>query len=304
MTTQIPRYGLYGETAHGEDLDPVHCQALFSNIERHTGQSEPHRHEGLHQFVILMSGEIEASIDETSLALTGPVVASIPTECVHGFGYAPDAAGRIVTVTAPLLSTLINNSPFPSTYSWLQQACLIPLTSQKAAETRQTQHYLDLIEQELVHRDVGALDAIASALKLLLVSFARAHTKHERTQSSELRSHYQIISQRFQSLAASHYRDHWDIQKYCLELAVTAKQLSRICHTQFGQPPMSYLHDLLNREAQRRLIYTNATATEIGYELGFKDPAYFSRFFRRMNEASPTEYLEAKRKPLTKAAAI
>ncbi len=29
------------------------------------------------------------------------------------------------------------------------------------------------------------------------------------------------------------------------------------------------------------LIYTNLTAAEIGYELGFSDPAHFSRVFAR-----------------------
>ncbi|MEZ5449103.1 MAG: helix-turn-helix domain-containing protein [Thiolinea sp.] len=39
------------------------------------------------------------------------------------------------------------------------------------------------------------------------------------------------------------------------------------------------MHDRLIAEAKRQLIYANRSVNEIAYELGFRDPAYFSRFF-------------------------
>src|SRR5258707_14056302 len=42
-------------------------------------------------------------------------------------------------------------------------------------------------------------------------------------------------------------------------------------------------------EAKRLLLHSEQTVAEIGYELGFEDPSYFSRFVRREIETSPLE---------------
>jgi AraC family transcriptional activator of pobA len=46
----------------------------------------------------------------------------------------------------------------------------------------------------------------------------------------------------------------------------------------------------LFQEAQRSLAYTRMSVAEVGYTLGFEDPAYFSRAFRRHYGQSPSEY--------------
>ena len=49
----------------------------------------------------------------------------------------------------------------------------------------------------------------------------------------------------------------------------------------------------LLREACRRLIYIAAPAARLAAELGFEDPAYFSRFFKRRMGVSPQSYRAA-----------
>jgi AraC family transcriptional activator of pobA len=43
-------------------------------------------------------------------------------------------------------------------------------------------------------------------------------------------------------------------------------------------------------EAKRALTYSDATVAEIGYSLGFSDPAYFSRFFTKRAGSSPSRF--------------
>ena len=51
------------------------------------------------------------------------------------------------------------------------------------------------------------------------------------------------------------------------------------------------------QEARRLLIFTTASINEIGYQLGFNDPAYFSRFFTREAGMTPGRYRADKRAP-------
>ena len=43
-------------------------------------------------------------------------------------------------------------------------------------------------------------------------------------------------------------------------------------------------------EARRALLYSNLSVAEIGYAVGFADPAYFTRFFTRHEGQSPLRY--------------
>ncbi|MDW3283480.1 helix-turn-helix domain-containing protein, partial [Escherichia coli] len=38
------------------------------------------------------------------------------------------------------------------------------------------------------------------------------------------------------------------------------------------------------------LLFSDSTVSEIAWQLGFKDPAYFARFFNRLVGCSPSAY--------------
>ena len=43
-------------------------------------------------------------------------------------------------------------------------------------------------------------------------------------------------------------------------------------------------------EAKRLLIYTGKSVAEVGYDLGFEDPAYFARFFAERAGSAPSAF--------------
>ena len=66
--------------------------------------------------------------------------------------------------------------------------------------------------------------------------------------------------------------------------------MREICQGMTGKSAGTLVQDRLVLEAQRLLIYTNATSSMVAYELGFKDPSYFSRFFKRRTGLSPMAF--------------
>jgi len=63
-----------------------------------------------------------------------------------------------------------------------------------------------------------------------------------------------------------------------------------LCQHYSGQNALEIIHERLLTEAKRQLIYTQLSAKEIGYKLGFKDPGYFSRFFSRKSGIAPGKF--------------
>src|SRR3546814_20367283 len=73
-------------------------------------------------------------------------------------------------------------------------------------------------------------------------------------------------------------------------LTVNPARLSQACKELLGLTPITVVHEQKLMHAKRKLTYSRISAAEIAYQLGFKDPAYFSRFFRRYTGQSPVDF--------------
>ncbi|MCF3108079.1 AraC family transcriptional regulator [Niabella sp. CC-SYL272] len=75
------------------------------------------------------------------------------------------------------------------------------------------------------------------------------------------------------------------------KLALSTNSLYRIVKEYAGTSPKDYFINRLMAEAQRKLRYTNTSVKELAYELGFNDPDYFSRLFKKSTGKSASEFL-------------
>lgn len=76
------------------------------------------------------------------------------------------------------------------------------------------------------------------------------------------------------------------------EMALTDNSLYGIVKEFSGVSPKQYITNRLMIEAQRKLHYSKLSAKEVAYELGFSDPDYFSRLFKKSTGKSVSTYLE------------
>ena len=98
---------------------------------------------------------------------------------------------------------------------------------------------------------------------------------------------------RFRRLVEAEYRSHWPVARYAAEMAMSPARLNRLCKAVAGKPAGELVLDRLALEARRHLTYSAAGAAQIAYDLGFEDPAYFSRFFKRRCGLSPMRFRAA-----------
>ena len=67
---------------------------------------------------------------------------------------------------------------------------------------------------------------------------------------------------------------------------------ARLVRAETGLNAQALLHARLGREAARRLVHMAAPVSKLAFELGFEDPAYFCRFFKKQTGLSPRAYRE------------
>jgi AraC family transcriptional activator of pobA len=96
--------------------------------------------------------------------------------------------------------------------------------------------------------------------------------------------------QAFLALIHAHLRDGWTLADYARKIGISDRHLGRITRAATGQSAATLVEAAVIREACRLLVYTRASIASIGYDLGFEDPSYFSRAFRRVTGLSPGVY--------------
>ena len=96
--------------------------------------------------------------------------------------------------------------------------------------------------------------------------------------------------QRFRQLIELHYRDNLSIEVFAKLLGVTRAHLHDACGRSARCTPLKLVHDRLVEEARLRLENTEFSVEQIAYGLGFRDPGYFNRFFKRLTGVAPGAY--------------
>ncbi|WP_077726555.1 helix-turn-helix domain-containing protein, partial [Escherichia coli] len=96
--------------------------------------------------------------------------------------------------------------------------------------------------------------------------------------------------QRVNMLIESHFHQHWTVPDYANGLHITESRLTDICRRFANRPPKRLIFDRQLREAKRLLLFSDNAVNNIAWQLGFKDPAYFARFFNRLVGYSPSAY--------------
>jgi AraC-like DNA-binding protein len=92
------------------------------------------------------------------------------------------------------------------------------------------------------------------------------------------------------NLIEVHYKQEKSCQFYSNELALTSKRLNEIVKAEKNKTVTQLIHDRVILEANRSLVFSTKTIKTIAIELGYEDPAYFSRFYRKQMHESPAAF--------------
>jgi AraC family transcriptional activator of pobA len=98
----------------------------------------------------------------------------------------------------------------------------------------------------------------------------------------------------FKLVVETNLTEHPSIHTIAEKLSLTTNSLYRIVKEYSGISPKDFITNRLMIEAQRRLHYSNLSVKELAYELGFNDPDYFSRLFKKCTGKSVSEVLESR----------
>ena len=292
---KIPAFSLYGESA-SLAADMLHVEDIQSRSTRYRWEIEAHVHHGLHQVLWANSGPVSLSLDGEQQTCAGPVAVIIPPGVVHAFRFSAATDGYVLTFNPQA----VLEGDVPATGEALHDLFRAPgvlaFEPGSLATKRLAALFADLVDE------FAAPDAAGSPVPLWLARsivwrLARHGARQGRVAGQGSGAGHsraaQALYTRFLVLVESHHREHWPIQRYADKLGLSTARLNRLTRAESGRSALDLLQDRLAREACRRLTYIAAPIALLAAELGFEDPAYFCRFFKRRIGKSPRAFRQS-----------
>jgi AraC family transcriptional activator of pobA len=290
LQAAIPRFFLYGEPPRDAGERFLHVETIADRSRVNDWRIQPHAHRDLHQLLIIFTGRGEMEAETRRQPFRAPALLIVPAGVVHGFSFAEDTEGYVVTLADTLLRDLAREEPsFRGLFADANCASLDedPVHLQEFAQ--EFGDTLPKLRRELVWSAPASAAAATARLTTLLVSAVRALHQPAEIVSAAGNARAALVA-RLREQIETHLRSGLSVAQYAKALNVTPARLRAACMEVTGKTPMRVLEERLVLEAKRNLNYTNMTIAQIAYYLGFTDPAYFSRFFSKLCNESPASF--------------
>lgn len=283
---EIPVFSLYGEAAADQEDDFVHIEEIRTRSERYNWHIDSHLHEGLFQAVFLFSGGAEVELDDVTYSLSAPGVATIPSSTVHAFRFVPNTDGRVLTIADSLLL-----GGRESVHVFIEALVARPRVTDLSSAPQIADRLSALLDQIVIEfRERAPGSAIIQELLVDSVLFLLAREQAAGREAVDISPRHRELFNQFRALVETHYLEHWPVSSYAKALGVAVSRLNRACRAAANKSAFALVQERLLLEARRKLIYIAAPVSRLAYELGFEDPAYFWRFFKRHAGSTPAAY--------------
>jgi len=164
----------------------------------------------------------------------------------------------------------------------------VPIISPAENEIEVLETVWKMLQLEMQSKDELQLEMLQMMLKRILILCTRIYKNQKNIQSVDL-SKVDLVRD-FNYLVEQHFREKHTVSEYAELLNKSPKTIANQFKKVNDKTPLQFIQERRMLEARRILRHTDKPISEIGYEIGFNDVQAFSRFFKKQEGISPTEY--------------
>lgn len=243
---------------------------------------------------VLVSGTGSISVQEDATPLQAPALVWMPTGTPAQLTLAAGSRGAWLAISGAALGQLALPGNIAEDLRRLSQRAQLGTRIERDVALR-LMTLIAIMEGELRDNHAGAQEMVRHQLAIVSILLWRSSDLRTTARQPAPRA---LVSN-FLHLVDQQMRSHWSVADYARYLGVSIDRLNSAILRATGQTPLALIHARLVDEAKQMLQNSGMHIAEIALALGFEDPAYFSRFFKRLSGRSPRQYrLEAARSQL------
>ena len=163
-----------------------------------------------------------------------------------------------------------------------------PIITLAAVEQPKFDILYEVFLDEFKTRDNIQGEMLRMLLKRLIIKITRL----AKTQliPAELDDTQIDIIRKFNVFVDIHYREKRQVSDYAEMLYKSPKTITNLFAKYKHKTPLQVIHERIVLEAKRLLLYTDKTAKEVAFELGFEEVASFHKLFKKVTSQTPQQF--------------
>ncbi|OIQ78426.1 HTH-type transcriptional activator RhaS [mine drainage metagenome] len=249
----------------------------------------PHRHDFYH-IVWVTSGTGCHVIDSIKYEVRPNTLFFMAPGQIHDFALSDDATGYTISFSPEFFAFKMHSrqslTDIPI-YSFENLSNALYVNDVQAQSLRLT---MTAMIEEYTAEEAGHEDVIWSYLRIFLMKASRMAAPRAVV---DLSSRNLLLSRRFKSSLEKNFGTMKETTEYARLLKVTERALNEATRQALGSTAAQLIRERVMLEAKRLLLHSEISVAEIADRLGFDDPAYFSRCFKKHTSRSPIEFRQS-----------
>ena len=272
---------------------PFAIYDLNEYLQRNLGEaSKPHIH-SFYQLIWFRSGSGRHFVDFKAYAVAPHTLFFIEKNQVHYFDENAGYQGVLIHFNERFLNRQDDEMDFWATCDLFHNGYRPPLCNITRPFEAVLEDHIRQINNEWPHTGAfGNAELQSLYLKALLIQVQRERNKQEQqagTVPFAIDEKRALLLQ-FAGLLNEHYHKGLRITDYARLMHISTRTLSELTGQLLAKTPSLMLQERRILEAQRLLLHSRLNINQVGYRLGFEDPSYFVKYFKKHTRTSPSAF--------------
>ena len=269
------RYDMVCDNPSGVGMELYRMPEFFQQLK---GMETDTMHlHGFYEIIWFQKGSGTHYVDFNQYAIAPGTIFFISPGQIHSFDTKHDQEGYVLKICAELFDDFVSLS------------CVTVQDKDSAA----LEMLIGAMQEELKKEDsLGHREALHSLVKLFVIMVRRSYAEINPSAPNPHKVSYKAFLN-FRKLIEENYCRLHTVKDYASLLNVSSKTLTLYVNECSKYSPLELINNRIILEAKRLLRYSVLSVKEIAFRLGFEDPSYFAKFFKRLVKQSPADYRES-----------
>ena len=269
------RYDMVCDNPSGVGMELYRMPEFFQQLK---GMETDTMHlHGFYEIIWFQKGSGTHYVDFNQYAIAPGTIFFISPGQIHSFDTKHDQEGYVLKICAELFDDFVSLS------------CVTVQDKDSAA----LEMLIGAMQEELKKEDsLGHREALHALVKLFVIMVRRSYAGMNPSAPNPHKVSYKAFLN-FRKLIEENYCRLHTVKDYASLLNVSSKTLTLYVNECSKYSPLEMINNRIILEAKRLLRYSVLSVKEIAFRLGFEDPSYFAKFFKRLVKQSPADYRES-----------